>query len=204
MDQLLNTWFAREILVHEAALVRYLTRNWPKREDISDLRQEIYVRVYEAARHRRPTSPKSFLFTTARHLLIDRVRRGRIVSIEAASDLDDLNVLIDEQSPERRLHARQEIKQLAHAFALLPPKCREIVWLRKVDGIAQSEVAERLNISVRTVECQVQKGMRILANVLLGGRAGLATREVSGQVTRDPYATERHHSREEESDDGIQ
>jgi hypothetical protein len=65
MDDALNSWFAREILVHEAALVRYLTRTWSNKDDICDLRQETYIRVYEAAKTARPTFAKSFLFTTA-------------------------------------------------------------------------------------------------------------------------------------------
>jgi len=191
VDKVLNSWFACEILVHEAALVRYLKRTWPNHEEVLDLRQEIYVRVYEAAKHTRPTFPKSFLFTTARHLITDRVRRARVVSIEAAGDLQDLNVLIDDVSPERRLHARQELKQLSNAFGLLPPRCREVVWLRKVDGISQREVAQRLNISTRTVEFQVQKGMRILAQALFGE----GTQDRTSAAAETPM---------QESDDGIQ
>jgi RNA polymerase sigma-70 factor (ECF subfamily) len=190
VDKALNSWFACEILVHEASLVRYLKRIWPNHEEVPDLRQEIYVRVYEAAKHARPRFPKSFLFSTARHLITDRVRRARVVSIEAAGDLQDLNVLIDDVSPERRLHARQELKQLSNAFGLLPPRCREVVWLRKVDGISQSEVAQRLNISTRTVEFQVQKGMRILAQALFGG----GTQRKRRAAAETPV---------QESDDGI-
>jgi len=188
VDEALNSWFAREILAHEAALVRYLSRAWPNRDDVSDLRQEVYIRVYEAARSTRPTFAKTFLFTTARHLMIDRARRARVVSIESVSSFEDLNVLVDEVSPERRLHARQELKQLSAAFGLLPPRCREVVWLRKVDGISQSEVAQRLGISVRTVEFQVQKGMRILAQALFGGRLGhkgAAPGEIAGKESDD-------------------
>ena len=192
VDKALNSWFACEILVHEAALVRYLKRIWPNHEEVPDLRQEIYVRVYEAARHARPTFPKSFLFSTARHLITDRVRRARVVSIEAAGDLQDSNVLIDDVSPERRVHAREELKQLSNAFGLLPPRCREVVWLRKVDGISQSEVAQRLNISTRTVEFQVQKGMRILAQALFG--AGPEHAKSAARRGTTPV---------QESDDGI-
>ena len=158
--------------MHEGALVRYLKRTWPHRDEISDLRQEVYVRVYEAAKTTRPRFAKSFLFTTARHLMTDRARRGRVVSIEPVGDFEDSNVLVDEISPERRLHARQELKQLGNALRLLPPRCLEVVWLRKVDGISQNEVAQRLGISVRTVEFQVQKGMRILAHALFGEDEG--------------------------------
>jgi RNA polymerase sigma-70 factor (ECF subfamily) len=169
VDESLNAWFKREILVHEAALVRYLTRAWRNRDEIHDLRQEVYIRVYEAAKTSRPHSPKSFMFTTARHLMTDRARRGRVVSIEAVGDADVLNVLVDEISPERNLHARQELKKLAQAFGQLPPKCREVVWLRRVDELSQKEVAKRLGISPRTVESHVMKGMRLLADMVFGG-----------------------------------
>jgi RNA polymerase sigma factor (sigma-70 family) len=167
----LKTWFAREILAHEASLVRFLNRTWPRRDEILDLRQEIYVRVYEAAARARPTAPKSFLFATARHLMTDRLRRSRIVSIEAIGDLGASNVMVDEVSPERRVDARQELKRLTWALNLLPPKCREVVWLRRVDELSQKEVAQRLGISERTVESHVLKGMRLLADAFFGARA---------------------------------
>lgn len=83
MDEDLDGWFAREILSHEASLVRYLTRMWRNRHETLDLRQEAYIRAYEAAMTARPSSPKSFLFTTARNLMADRARRERVVSIQA-------------------------------------------------------------------------------------------------------------------------
>jgi RNA polymerase sigma factor (sigma-70 family) len=168
VNDALNDWFARQVLVHEALLVRYLARIWPNRDEIHDLRQETYIRVYEAARKSRPHAPKSFLFATARHLMADRVRRSRVVSIEAIGDLDVLNVPVEDASPEQRLNARQELMQLARAFSVLPPKCREVVWLRRVEELSQKEVASRLNISEKTVESHIVKGTRMLADVLFG------------------------------------
>jgi len=168
MDESLDTWFKREILAHEAALVRFLLRSWHNPEDVHDLRQECYVRVYEAATKTRPISPKSFLFHTARHLMVDRLRRKRVVSIEAVEDLDALNVLVEGISPEQKVHARQELKLLARAFAMLPPKCREVVWLRRVDGLSQREVATRLGLTESSVEKHVMKGTRLLADAVFG------------------------------------
>ena len=107
MNESLDAWFASEILIHEQALTYYLRRCWPQRDELHDLRQEIYVRVYEAAGKALPTAPKSFLFATARHLMADRVRRSRVVSIEAVGDFEPLNVLVDEISPERWFGGRQ-------------------------------------------------------------------------------------------------
>jgi RNA polymerase sigma-70 factor (ECF subfamily) len=164
VDDSLDNWFIREILVHEAALMRYLLRTWSRREEVQDLRQDIYIRVYEAAAKNRPTMPKSFMFTTARHLMTDRLRRACIVSIEAVGDLDALNVLVDEATPERQLGGRQELYRLSEAFDRLPDRCREVFWLRRVEELSQREVAARMGISEKTVEKQVAKGTRLIAN----------------------------------------
>ena len=127
------------------------------------------MRVYEAAGKALPTTPKSFLFATARHLMADRVRRSRVVSIEAVGDFEPLNVLIDEISPERWFSGRQILKRLAEAFDLLPDRCRQVVWLRRVEELSQKEVAMRLGISEKTVEKQIAKGMRLIARHFYGG-----------------------------------
>jgi len=187
MSEDVDTWFAREILPHEGALLRYLNRRWRQRDEVLDLRQEAYVRVYEAACTARPHYPKSFLFTTARNLMADRVRRNRIVSIEARADVDSLNVLVDELSPETRASAHEQLRALASAFDQLPPKCREVVWLRRVEELSQKAVAERLGLSERTVENHVARGVRRLADALFG-------------MNRDNGAQEPIKDKQDESD----
>jgi RNA polymerase sigma-70 factor (ECF subfamily) len=166
----LNLWFAQEVLVHEAALTRYLFRTWPNRHEIHDLRQEIYVRVYEAAQQQRPSSAKAFLFSTARHLLIDRMRRGRIVTIQSVGDFTHFDVLIDELTPERQLTATQELGLLARAFRRLPLRVREVIWLRRVDDLPQKAVAARLGISEKTVETHLRRGMQKMADSFFSSR----------------------------------
>lgn len=166
-----DRWFTEEILVHEAALLRYLAHHWPARDELHDLRQEIYARVYEAAGKALPTQPKAFLFATARHLLTDRVRRGKVVSIEPVGDFEPLNVLVDDVSPERWCGGRQVLKRLSDAFDRLPDRCREVVWLRRVEHLSQKEVAARLGISEKTVEKHIAKGMRLIADHFYGGDA---------------------------------
>ena len=172
MDEPLDTWFKREILAHEASLVRYLFRTWPHRQEVFDLRQDVYVRVYEAAAKARPQAPKSFLFATARHLMTDRIRRKRIVSIDAVGDLDALNVMVEDISPEQRISAYEELRRLAEAIDQLPPRCREVVWLRRVDELAQKDVAFRLGITQKVVEKHVMKGMKLLAAALFRTESG--------------------------------
>jgi len=169
VEESLNRWFKDEILIHEEALLRYLMRAWPRRDEVYDLRQETFARVYEAAMIAIPHSARSFLFTTAHHLMTDKVRRERVVSIESTGDIDALNVLVDEISPEQRVSARQDLKRMALAFDRLPPRCREIVWMRRVLDISQKEVANRLGIQEKAVEKQVSKGSRLLAEYMNAG-----------------------------------
>ena len=169
MSESLEAWFKREILSQEAALLRYLYRVWPKRDEITDLRQETYARIFEAARTTRPQMPRAFLFATARNLMADRVRRERVVSIEAVGDIDELHVLIEEVTPERHTIARQELKRLAWAFDRLPPKCREVMWLRRVQDMSQKDVANHLRVRETTVEKHVSKAVRLLAKYMLAG-----------------------------------
>jgi len=165
-----DDWFVREILAHERPLTQYLQRCWPHRDEWHDLRQEIYARVYEAAAHNRPVAPKAFLFASARHLMTDRARRGRVVSIEPMGDFELSNVhVVDEVSPERWAGARQALKRLGEAFDRLPDRCREAVWLRRVEELPQKEVAQRMGISGKTVEKHLAKGMRLIADHLYGG-----------------------------------
>src|ERR1700742_185721 len=75
-------WFAREILPLEPMLDRYLRRSWRDQWEVPDLRQDAYVRVYEAAQREKPFNPKHFLFQVARNLMIDRSRRKNVVSFD--------------------------------------------------------------------------------------------------------------------------
>ena len=167
MNHPLDQWFANDILPHEAALMRYLYKVWRSPAEVPDLRQETYVRVFESAAKSLPRSPRSFLFATARNLMIDRMRRDRIVSIDYTHDLNALDVPVDQLSPERRLGARQELQCLAEAFDRLPETTRSVIWLRRVEGLSQRQTAEKLGIQESTLEGHMVRGLRTLANILL-------------------------------------
>ncbi len=164
----LDDWFEAEILPHEGILTRYLRRIRGNATDVLDLRQEIYARVYESAARGVPASAKAFLMSTARNLIVDRARHERIVSIDFTQDLDALNVLIDERSPEQRLGARQELRLLSDALDRLSPDCRAVVWLRRVEGLSQREVAARLGMQEGTVASHLCRGLQALTKVVLG------------------------------------
>lgn len=163
----LDDWFVTQVLPLEAALARFLRRHRQPADDVADLLQEVYVRVYESAARSRPDLVPPFVFTAARNLLIDQARRAQVVSIEAYADLDTMAIHSDELTPERHASGHQELRLLQSALEQLPLRCGEVVRMRKIDGLSQREVAQHLGIAEGTVEKQIAKGMRALADALL-------------------------------------
>ena len=168
-DQRLNRWFCDAVLPLEAALTRFIRRNWSDDSDVVDLRQEIYERALVGARAAIPTHTRQYLYTVARNHLINRARREQIVSFELVADMSSFDRGFDAFGAERELSARDELRRAMAGLNQLPPRCREVVVLRKVDGLTTKETAERLGISINTVEKQMTQGMRALVDHMLGG-----------------------------------
>jgi RNA polymerase sigma factor (sigma-70 family) len=178
----LKAWFFREVLPLEPALMRFLRRNWRNSAELVDLRQDIYARIYDAAREELPLQTKAFLFATARNHLINRARRARVISIELVADLEALSVAADMVTPDRHATAREELHRVQAGLDRLPPRCREVIVLRKVEGLSQREVAARMGIGEDTVERQMVQGMRALVDFMLGG---------TGRIRRSPAREHR-------------
>lgn len=163
-----SVWFVREILPLEAILVHYLHHNWRNASDIADLRQEIYTRVFAAAQESIPANAKSFLFSTARNLLIDLVKHERVVPIEAVADVEALNVPIDAVSPERTVMSRDELRRLQSALERLPVRAREAFNLAFLEDLPAHEIAARMGVSRAMVSKHLTNGLRALTDILYG------------------------------------
>lgn len=148
--------------------MHYLHHNWQNQSEIADLRQDVYARVFEAAQAQVPDNPKRFLLTTARNLLIDRVRREHVVPIEAVADLEALDIALDQPGPDRVLMAREELRRLQAALDRLPPRCREAMVLGHIEGLTGGEIAKRMGVTKFTVSEHLANGVRALTDMLYG------------------------------------
>jgi RNA polymerase sigma-70 factor (ECF subfamily) len=165
MASRVDDWFVREVLPLETSLRKFLRRGWRNEADIRDLCQDVYVAVYESALREIPVSARAFTFVVARNVLADRVRRAQIVPIEAVADLEALGVSVDEPGPERAAMARQDLRKLQAALERLPARWREVVVMRKVQGLTLAEIVTRLGIAERTVSQHLTSGIAALANL---------------------------------------
>ena len=105
------------------------------------------------------------MFAVARNLLINTARRAHVVSTDAVADHDALGIAVDEPGPDRTVMARQELHQLQSALERLPERWRDVVMMRKVEGLSRREIALRLGIAEPTVSQHLAAGMAALANL---------------------------------------
>jgi len=147
--------------------------------DVIDIRQEIYERVLIGAREALPHHASGYLYTVARNHLSNRARREKIVSFEIVADLD-AELPGRHFEPESGLIARDELRRVLRGLEQLPPRCREVVQLRKIECLSTREVSDRMGISVDTVEKQLTLGVRALTDFLLGGSGKVQRRHRIG------------------------
>lgn len=177
-DDVLNAWFVREVLPLERALTAYVRRNSRVTDDVSELRQDIYEHALIGARRELPSNTRAYLYTLARNHLINQAKRARVVSFEMVADLDSESLDLDIFEAERALTARDELRHASAGIDKLPPRCREVMRLRKLDGLSTQEAAVALGVSTETVRQQLKYGMKALIDHMLGG---------SGKIVRSKF-----------------
>ncbi len=158
-------WLGRQVLPHEPALRAWLSRRSLGGLEIDDVIQETYTRLCQADSVAHVHDAKSYAFQVAGSVVIDHLRRMKVVSIASVPDLDYLEVVSDEPSPERQVIDRDELTRLAEMIAGLPGKMRDVFILRRVHGLSQREVAVRLGLSESTVEKHMARGFLIMSEL---------------------------------------
>jgi len=158
-DPDLDLWFAEYVQPYEGTLRVWLKRRFEYQIDVDDIVQEAYMRVLRAREGNAMPSPKAFLFTTARNLALDRLRRHDVSRTNYFGEIDSLHVLDECTGIPETVARNQELTLLNEAIQSLPARCRQILILRKLDGLSHREIAERLGLSESTVSNQITIGI---------------------------------------------
>jgi RNA polymerase sigma factor (sigma-70 family) len=163
-------WLARNILPYEPVLRSRLRRMFVYGMEVDDIVQEMYARIVSQPSLEAIKYPRQYAIQTATAIIIDHMRRSRVISINAAGDLDQLEISSPDASPEQQLEFREEIAAVARLLSLLPARTRDVLIMRRIEGLSQRETADRLGISIKTVEKHMTQGVAAL--MALFGRGG--------------------------------
>lgn len=137
------------------------------RAEAEDVAQEALLRLWKIAPEWRQGEAKitTWLYRVVANLCTDRLRKRRGVALESVPEPED-----DAASPAEQMQERARANALQGALADLPDRQRQAVVLRHIEGLANPEIAEVMEISVEAVESLTARGKRALAAALAGRR----------------------------------
>jgi RNA polymerase sigma-70 factor (ECF subfamily) len=169
-DAWLKRWFVEQVLPLEPALNRFIQRHWPDAGEVADIRQDIYEKMLIKASEAQPANVRAYLFAVARNTITDRWRGRHPERTETGLDFAvEAEMEADLLTPERYFEAREELTRFEAGMRNLPNRCREVIRLRKVEGLSAKEVAAHMGLGLDSVHHQTMLGMRSLVDFLLGG-----------------------------------
>jgi RNA polymerase sigma-70 factor (ECF subfamily) len=144
---------------HFGVVRTYLARRLGCPEAGREAAQDIFLRLLLRPRDAPIENPRGYLLRSARNLAIDLLRAQSVrPAIERIEDHED--TLLDPVSdPARIAEARQRLRTLADGIGRLPPRCRDVFFLHRFEGLTHREVAGRLGISAKTVEANLARAM---------------------------------------------
>lgn len=144
---------------HFGAVRTYLARRLGCPEAGCEAAQDIFLRLLLRPQTAPIENPRGYLLRSARNLAIDLLRSESVrPAVEPIEDHED--TLVDLVSdPARIAEARQRLRALADGIGKLPPKCRDVFFLHRFEGLTQREVAGRLGISAKMVEAHLARAM---------------------------------------------
>lgn len=178
-------WVALHILPHEAYVRAWLMRAMRRSSDVDDVIQEAYCQIAELDTIGHIRNGRAYFLTAARSILLQRLRRERVVRIEAVTDIDTLRVVDEDPSPEQVTGARRELERVLGLIAMLPPVCRQVIELRRIHGFSQRETARRLGVSESVVENNSIRGLRAILKALEEDLGDRPIEDVSSRQERE-------------------
>ncbi|WP_235559293.1 RNA polymerase sigma factor [Brevundimonas sp. Leaf168] len=167
-------WLGQEILPHEQDVRAWLRRSLVTSNDVDDVIQESYCRLANLKAVEQIESPRAYFFQTARSVVLEQMRRARIVRIDAVTEIDALRIEWDEPSPERIAGGRKELERVMKIVATLPERSRRIFEMRRVLGLSQKEIARQLGVSENVVENEAARALKAVLAGLANADANVA------------------------------
>jgi RNA polymerase sigma factor (sigma-70 family) len=152
----------------QRSLLRYLRDLLARREDAEDVAQETYLKLMSAASlETSELRVRAFMFKVATNLAYDRFRQRRTRGVQDDTGLDA--VPDDTPAAERIVALEQGAVIVERTLLALPVRCRQVFLLRVSHELPYETIAERLGVSKRTVEREMQQALDACQRNLQGG-----------------------------------
>lgn len=152
---------------HYRPLCNYAYRIVGDMDEAEDVVQEVFVKLWsQRSVIQINKSPAKYIYSMVRNQALSFIRRTSVGSKIKENMLNlQAGVALDEMDDEE-IEKYLLMDKIYNSIRQLPPKCGEIFIMSKVNGLTYTQIAESLNISVKTVENQMSKALKLLRNML--------------------------------------
>ena len=123
-----------------------------------DLTQDVFMKVWDKREEVNQETVKSYLYTIANNMLLNKIRHDKVVLNFAEKHKDQKNA----QSPEYALEEKEFKQKLEQTIGAMPEKQREVFLMNRIDELTYKEIAERLELSVKAVEKRMHGALNYL------------------------------------------
>ncbi len=147
--------FAYVFRRYYSPLLNYAGRILKDVEAANDVVQECFCRLYERRRElRKELQVRPYLYKSVYNACMDAIKHQKVESNYINQELLDFyfSKVVETPEAEQALLDEDLKGAIQDAINKLPERCREIFVLSKVDGLSNKQIAEQLNISMKTVE----------------------------------------------------
>lgn len=146
---------------HAHELQRFARRR-VGRQEAEDIVQDAYLHLLQRGAAATLEHPRAYLFRIAANLAVDAARKARTRSRFAENEAGFLSLAATEASPAVAAEDASEMRRFDMCLAELPPLCRQAFLLNRMNGLTHAVIAERLGVSIRTVDRHILKALNHL------------------------------------------
>jgi RNA polymerase sigma-70 factor (ECF subfamily) len=128
-----------------------------------DVVQDTFIKIWEQKRDL-VSSPNArfYLITAVRNNCISVIRKQRSQQVHYTDETPEPEPEPFFTATQAREAATEQSRRIEEALNQLPPKCKEVFLLIKLHGMSYKQASEALDISVKTIENQMGKAIKIL------------------------------------------
>ena len=163
-------------------LYPYLLKMTGRPETAEDIFQETFVRIMvKKGKYRSQGNFRAFLFTVARNLVYDMLRKAKVrreVSLDTSWDDEERNtpLEVEERTPLDILTKEEMERVLDEGLDRLPPKTKESLILKRFGGFSYEEIANLVGCSTSAVKMRVSRALSQLAKYMTEYKNGQRSR----------------------------
>jgi len=152
---------------HYQDVANYAASRTRVSDEVKDVVQEAYLRVFRLAHPERVREPRRFLFRMVRNLILDNVRRRRVRERHASADGPSVECLPDDTpAPDLAASDAEHRALLSAAVETLPERTRAIFVLHARAGLSYAEIAEHMALSKTAVAKHLAKAIAVVTEAL--------------------------------------